>query len=244
MKINRSFMTCMAALLTAGMLAAAAHSVKNVTANSSSGQVSAAGVKEASMKDDGFSEDNILLKGSNLSDLMEQVAESEVVKSYESYLPDKAFANCELFGCEDGKAYVFLNTEEFVILNDKAYEMSGGCGEAIIHYKEIKDGVKLEKVEWSADGEDHDEWIEANFPEKFLKKQQSYDAHDENGFLKLNTKMIVKAEEKLGVPVERENLLVIDPDNGTYKIVKTTESGTPEENNYTFEQKTVEEGKL
>ena len=59
-------MTCMAALLTAGVLAAAAHSVKNVTANSSSGQVSAAGVKEASMKDDGFSEDNILLKGSNL----------------------------------------------------------------------------------------------------------------------------------------------------------------------------------
>ena len=244
MKRNRFFVTGFAALLTAGMLTAGAAPVMNVMAASSAGQTSVGCVAAAAVQDDERMEDDILLKGSNLSKLMEQVAESEVKKSYETDLPNEVFANCEVFGCKDGKAYVYLNTEQFVVLNDKAYEMSGSCGEAIISYKETNDGIKLEKVEWSADGEDHDEWIEENFPEKCLKAQQSYDAFDENGFLKLNTKMIVKAEDKLGVPVERENLLLIDQDNGTYKIVKTMESGTPEENNYTFETKTIEEGRL
>ena len=185
-----------------------------------------------------------LLEGSNLSDLMEQVAESEITKSYEEYLPDEALANAEVFGYEDGEAYVYLNAQEFVILNGKAYEMSGSAGKAIIYYTESEDGIKLENVEWSPDGEDQDTWLEENIPEQYLKEMQSYDAYDENGFLKLNTKMIAKAEENLGVPVERENLLEIDTENGTYTIVKTIESGNPAQDNYSFKTETVEEGKL
>ncbi len=189
-------------------------------------------------------QENSLLEGDNLSILMQQVADSEITKSYEEYLPDEALANAEVFGEEDGKAYVYLNTEEFVILKDTAYEMSGGAGEAIIDYTWTDGGIKLEKVEWSADGGDHDKWMEENFPEPYLKESKAYEPYDENGFLKLNTKMIAKAEEELGVPVERENLLEIDTEKGTYKILKTTETGSPDEDNYSFDTETIEEGKL
>ena len=185
-----------------------------------------------------------ILEGSNLSDLMQQVADSEISKSYEEYLPDEALANAEVFGEEDGKVYAYLNTQEFVILDGKAYSMSGGSGEAIISYTRSDDGIKLENVEWSADGGNHDQWIEENFPEPYLSKWKSYESHDENGFLKLDTKMIAKAEEKLGVPVERENLLTIDTEKGTYKIEKTIETGTPGEDDYSFDTETVKEGKL
>lgn len=185
-----------------------------------------------------------LLEGTALSDLMQQVADSELTKSYEEYLPDEVMANAEVFGEEDGKAYVYLNTEEFVVLDGKAYVMSGGSGEAIIHYTWSGDQIKLDKVEWSADGGNHDKWIEDNFPEPYLSEWKSYEANDENGFLKLETKMKAKAEEKLGVPVERENILTIDTETGEYKIEKTIESGTPKEGNYSFDTETVKEGKL
>lgn len=185
-----------------------------------------------------------ILESDTLSDLMQQVADSEIAKSYEEYLPDEALANCEVFGEEDGKAYVYLNTEEYVVLDGTAYNVSGGSGEAIIYYEQSDDGIKLAKVDWSADGGNHDKWIEDNFPEPYLSEWKSYEAYDENGFLKLNTKMIAKAEEQLGVPVERENLLTIDPETGAYKIEKTIESGSPEEDNYSFDTETVKEGKL
>ncbi|MBQ9060655.1 MAG: hypothetical protein IJ128_05895 [Firmicutes bacterium] len=185
-----------------------------------------------------------LLEADNLNQLMQQVADSEISKSYEEYLPDQAFANAEVFSDENGKAYVYLNTEEFVILNDTAYEMSGGAGEAIIDYTISDDGIKLDTVEWSADGEDHDKWVEDNFSKEALKEWKSYEPYDENGYLKLNTKMIAKAEEELGVPVERENLLEIDTEKGTYEIVKTKESGSPENDDYSFDTETVEKGIL
>ncbi len=185
-----------------------------------------------------------ILEGDTLSDLMQQVADSEITKSYEGYLQDEALANCEVFGEEDGKAYVYLNTAEYVVLDGTAYNVSGGSGEAIIYYEQADDGIKLTKVEWSADGGNHDKWIEENFPEPYLSEWKSYEANDENGYLKLETKMIAKAEEQLGVPVERENLLTIDPETGAYKIEKTIESGSPEEGNYTFDTETIKEGTL
>ncbi len=185
-----------------------------------------------------------LLEGDNLKELMEQVADSEISKSYEEYLTDETFANAEVFSDEDGKAYVYLNTEEFVVLNDKAYSVAGGSGEAIIDYTLSDEGIKLDKVEWSADGGNHDQWIQDNFSEKALKEWKSYEANDENGYLKLDTKMIAKAEEELGVPVERENQLQIDTDKGTYEILKIKESGSPENDDYTFETETIEKGEL
>ncbi len=180
----------------------------------------------------------------DLADMMEQVAASELEPSYTAYLPDEVFANCELFGTEDGKAYVYLNCTEFVVLHDKAYEMSGRTGEAIIHYSETADGAKLDEVEWSTDGAGHDEWIQEHFPADILAAWEVYEPSDENGFSKLGMKMIVKAEEALGVEVERENLLTIDPETGDYEIVKTSESGSPEEDNYEFNTETIEEGTL
>lgn len=185
-----------------------------------------------------------LLDGDNLRNLMKQVADSEITKSYKDYLQDEALANAEVFSDEDGKAYVYLNTEEFVILKGTAYEMSGSAGEAIIDYTLSDEGIILDKVEWSADGENHDKWIEDNFSKTALKEWKAYEPYDENGFLKLNTKMIAKAEEELGVPVERENLLEIDTDKGTYEIVKTTESGSPADGSYSFDTETIEKGQL
>lgn len=185
-----------------------------------------------------------LLDGDNLKNLMKQVADSEITKTYTDYLPDETFANAEVFSDEDGKAYVYLNTEEYVILNSKAYEMAGSTGEAIIKYTLSDEGITLDKVEWSTDGEDHDEWIEENFSKTALKEWKTYEPYDEDGFLKLHTKMIAKVEEELGVPVERENLLKIDNENGTYEIIKVTESGSPEDGNYPFGTETIEKGQL
>ena len=180
----------------------------------------------------------------DMADMMDQVAASEVELSYTEYLPDEGFANAELYGIEDGKAYVFLNCQKFVVFKDKAYAMSGSAGEAILHYTETEDGAKLDEVEWSADGSDHDQWILENFPEDILAQWEVYDAYDENGFLKLGTKMLYKAEEALGVEVERENLLEIDPESGKYQIIKTSESGSTEDDTYEFTSEVIEEGTL
>jgi hypothetical protein len=48
----------------------------------------------------------------------------------------------------------------------------------------------------------------------------------------------------MSVPVEKELELTIDQDKGTYEIVKTKESGSPENDDYKFETETVEQGKL
>ena len=180
----------------------------------------------------------------DMDQLMEQVAASEVTKSYEEYLKDEAFANCELFGIEENKAYVYLNTAEYVELKGKAYEMSGSAGVAIIEFENGDDGVTLKKVEWSADGSEHEKWIEENVPESFLSDVQGYDAYDEDGNMIVAKDLIAKVEEKMGVPVETENLLMIDLDKGTYEIVKTIETGSPENDDYKFDTETVEKGEL
>ena len=50
------------------------------------------------------------LRQDDLDALLQQVADNEVQKDYEKYMPDKAFANAEVFGIDrdgdSGKAYV------------------------------------------------------------------------------------------------------------------------------------------
>ena len=62
--------------------------------------------------------------------MMRQVADNEMQKYYEKYMPDKTFANAEVFGIDregdSGKTYVYHNYSEYVALKGKAYEMSGG----------------------------------------------------------------------------------------------------------------------
>ena len=187
------------------------------------------------------------LNHTEMDSLMSQVAESEIQKRYEAYVPDEAFANAEVFGIDrnenEGIAYVLLNTAEYAAVKGKAYLMGGSSGEAIIHFEYTEDGTKLTKIDWSADGNIHDDWIKENFPKEYLKKHDSYEAFDENGKNKLGTELIKKVEQVMGVPVETENLLNIDLDQGTYEIIKTTETGEPGED-YQFNTEVIDQGSL
>ena len=186
------------------------------------------------------------LSQNDLDALLQQVADNEVQKDYEKYMPDKAFANAEVFGIDrdgdSGKAYVYLNYSEYVALKGKAYEMSGGSGEAIIKFNYSESGPELNEVEWSADGDLHDGWLKENFPAEYLKKDKAFEAYDEKGRNVLAMMLQDTVEKAMGVPVEQNDLLSIDTDKETYEIVKVIESGEGE--NYKFDTETLEKGNL
>ena len=181
--------------------------------------------------------------------LWQQVAEQDLTKQYaETGLTDEVFANAEVFGIdtegESNTAYVYLNEGEFVVVKDKAYEISGGSGEAIVKFDATAEGTTLTEVIWSADGSDHEAWLEENFPAEYLETAKAYEPSDKDGNNKLNQELSTAAEEALGVPVETENLLEIDLDNGTYTISSVSESGDPGSDDYKFETTTIEEGSI
>ena len=181
-----------------------------------------------------------------LDALLEQVAEREVAKSYQQYLPDQTFARAEVFGTDkegtESTAYVYLTTAEYVVLKEKAYEMSGSSGEAIIRYEDTNQGPKLTEVIWSEDGAGHDDWVKENFPKAYLDQLTSYLKAD--GSTKLADEIAGKAEKAMGVPVEKENLLTVDLEKGTYEITKSIETGDSSGEDYEFEIQTIEKGKL
>ena len=183
------------------------------------------------------------LSDAQLESLMKQVAENDVTKSYGDHLRDEAFANAEVFGIDKdgdkGTAYAYLYDGEYVVLKDKAYEMSGSAGEVMIKFIYGKDDVTLSEVIWSADGEMHESWMKENFPAEYLKKAKSYKAHDTNGRSVLGSKLEETVEKVLGVPVESENLLMIDTDKGTYEIIKIIDG-----DDGTFDTETLETGNL
>ena len=180
--------------------------------------------------------------------LMEQVAQEELILQYKDYLIDKAFAKIEEFGMDtEGDpvtAYTMLCTGEYVALKDKAYNVSGAQGEAIIKYHVTEEGPVLDEVIWSEDGSNHDPWVEENFSKEALEKLKAYDAYDADGKSKLEQEMNKDVEEEMDVAVETENLLEINGEEGTYKIVKTIESGDPASDDYQFDTEVVEEGLL
>lgn len=186
------------------------------------------------------------LSQNDLDALLQQVADNEVQKDYEKYMPDKSFANAEVFGIDrdgdSGKAYVYLNYSEYVALKGKAYEMSGGSGEAIIKFNFSDSGPVLNEVEWSADGDLHDGWLKDNFPADYLKKDKAFEAYDEKGRNVLAMMLQDTVEKAMGVPIEQNDLLSIDTDKETYEIVKVIESGEGE--NYKFDTETLEKGNL
>ena len=192
--------------------------------------------------------DDAGLSDSDRDALMKQVADKEVEKSCAKYLPDEAFANAEIFGIDrDGdnaSAYVYLNTAEYVALKDKAYEISGSTGEAIIRFASTENGPKLNEVEWSTDGAGHDEWVKKNFPKEYYEKSVAYNPEGENGGSKLGDEIAKEVEKVMNVPVETENILEIDYEKGAYKITKTIESGDSAASDYKFDTETLEEGKL
>ena len=183
------------------------------------------------------------LNDAEMASLMRQVADSDVSRSYGEYLKDEAFADAEVFGIErdgdQGTAYAYLYDGEYVVFKDKAYEMSGSAGEAMIKFVYGEDDVTLSEIIWSADGGEHENWMKENFPAEALRRAKNYKAYDSNGKSILGSKVNETVEGALGVPVETENLLMIDIDNGTYELIKTMDG-----NDGTFDTETLETGKL
>lgn len=183
------------------------------------------------------------LSDAEMASLMKQVAESDVSRSYGEYLKDEAFADAEIFGVDrdgdQGTAYAYLYDGEYVVFKDKAYEMSGSAGEVIIKFTYREDDVTLSEIIWSADGDDHENWMKENFPAEALRKAKNYIAYDSNGRSLLGSKVNETVAETMGVPVETENLLMIDTDNETYELIKTIDG-----NDGTFDTETLESGNL
>ena len=138
---------------------------------------------------------------------------------------------------------VYLGAGEYVVLDGKTYEVSGSYGEAILTFDYTAEGPKLTDVTWSADGGEHDKWIEKNFNEEAVAAWKEFMKDEKNAeFIKEVVQK--KASDKFGVPAETENLLEIDKDAKTYEIVKVIESGDPEDGTYQFDTETIKEGKL
>ena len=183
------------------------------------------------------------LSDAETQSLMEQVAKSDVHIGYREYLKDEAFAAAEIFGVrrngDQGTAYVYLYEAEFVVLKGKAYSMSGSAGETIIRFIYTDSGVALSEVVWGDDGDLHEYWIKKNYPAEYRNKEKAYQPRDLNGDSILGIKLREKVEAALGVPVESDDLLEIDADKGTCKIIKTIDG-----DNGSFDMETVEQGSL
>lgn len=206
--------------------------------------MTACGGKSAGTGSEGA--ETVELTQDEFDSLMWQVADQEGELQYREYMPDMRFADAEIFGVDkegnNGTAYAMLCTDEYVVLKDKAYSIAGGQGEVIIKFEYTDEAPKLTEVIWSADGEDHDGWLEENFPAEYLKKAKRYQAYDADGNSVLDARIANAAEKELGVPVETENLLQIDLEAGTYEVSKTIESGTGD--SYKFDTEVIDSGKL
>lgn len=186
------------------------------------------------------------LSKNNYNSLMKEIAARKGSLSYDQWMTDENFAEAKIFGIDrdgaKGKAYARLNISEYVEFKGKAYNMSGISAECIINFSYLDKGVKLEAVDWSADGGAHLSWLNENFPENYLMKCLGYEVSDDEGINNLEKTLQARVEKQLGVPCENDDLLIIDTENQTYEIVKINESGSGE--SYKFETETREKGAL
>ena len=203
--------------------------------------------EEPEKQEEPVEENMVELSEDQMDDLYQQAAEKTLEARFSDYMPDKVVGHGEAFNIsrdgDKGTWDVLLVTGEYAALDDKAYEIAGSYGEAILKFDYTQDGPKLNEVIWSADGGEHDKWIEENFSEEGLKNWKTFQKDEKN------RKMLVdildkKAETALGVPVEQENILEIDEEKGTYQVTKITETGDPGKDDYNMETETLKEGKL
>lgn len=184
----------------------------------------------------------------DLKTLYEQVAKTHTKNYQDLFKPteDQAFATAEIFGIDrtgnTAKMYVFAAIGEYVSLKGKAYNVSGGQGEAIFNIEYTNGGANLKSIDWSDSGAGHDKWVKNNFPKAYYDKSVAYHPSEDNGKSKLMKALDAEAERIMGLPVEQNNLLNIDTDSRTYEIVQTKESGTGAD--YKFETITIDKGKL
>ncbi len=190
---------------------------------------------------------NVELTEDQMDALLWQISQKEMEPQYKEYIPDECFANAEVYGTErngnEGVIYAFLNEAEYVVVKDKAYDISGGAGEVIIRFNYTDENPELTEVVWSADGEEHDSWLKENFPKEYYDAAVGFQAYDENGNSNLMKELNEIVAEEMGVPVETENILEVGEDLN-YKISKTIESGSPENGDYKFDTEVIEKGNL
>lgn len=198
-------------------------------------------------QEESVDEGRVELSEDQMDDLYEQAAEKTLEERYSDYMPEKVVGYAETFNIsrdgDKGTWDVYLVTGEYAAVDGKAYEVSGASGEAILKFDYTKDGPELTDVVWSADGSGHDKWIEDNFSEDGRENWNNF-LKDEKNREELIEILDQKAKDALGVPVEQENVLEIDEEDGTYTITKIIESGDPADDDYEFDTETVKEGKL
>ena len=184
---------------------------------------------------------------SSEDNLMRQVAEHELERGYSRYLPDELIAAANIYGLDwegnQGTAYASIMACEFVTMKGKAYMMSSTSGEAIIRFNFDGQYPKLEKLEWSRDGMEHDKWLEENFPAEYLKKYKDTLKQKQPGEDAIERKIRKMVKESMDAPIELEDLLEIDQEKGTYEIIRIIE-GYDENGEYNFDFDTIEKGSL
>ena len=181
------------------------------------------------------------------ADLLSQVAEDQLTRNFSEYCPDELFANAEFLGIDregdEGKAYVYFAAAEYAAVDGKAYFTSGLSADAILCFRYAEEGPELTEVIVSEDGEGHLKWIKENYPYRYYLRERLYDPFDADGNNILHKELAAQVEEKMGVPVEEENLIEIKED-GTYEIIKTIETTDPETGEYNFDIEVVGQGSL
>ncbi len=180
-----------------------------------------------------------------MDDLYDQAAKKDLQPRVADYMPDEIVGHAETFHItregDKGRWYVYLGEGEYVEFDGKAYNITGSYGEAIIEFDYTQDGPKLTDVIWSEDGEGHEKWIEENFTDEARKNLETFNKDEKNRDLLIEI-VEKKAEDALGVPVEKELLFQIDEAAGTYTLLKPIESGEGED--YKFDTETITSGKL
>ena len=209
----------------------------------------ACGNKEESKADpdDPANGEMVELSEDQMDDLYQQAADKALEVRYSEYMPEVVVGHAEPFYIEreddKGTWDVYLGASEYAVLDGKAYEIAGSYGEAILKFDYTDDGPVITDLIWSADGGDHDDWIKENFNKEAIDNWENFRKDDKEKDLLIEI-VQKKAEDALGVPVDTDQLLEIDEGNGTYRLLKTIESGDPENGDYKFDTETVKEGKL
>ena len=203
--------------------------------------------EEPEQQEENADGERVELSEDQMDDLYQQAAEKALEVRYSAYMPDVVVGHAEPFYIEreedKGTWDVYLGASEYVALDGKAYEVAGSYGEAILKFDYTEDGPVITDLIWSADGGDHDDWIKENFHKEALENWENFRKDDEQRDLLIEI-VEKRAEDALGVPVEKDMLLEIDEGNGTYRVLKTIESGDPENGDYEFDTETVKEGRL
>jgi len=176
------------------------------------------------------------------SSLMQQyVADNEL--SYEKFMPDKWFAACHIYGAKKkgGELLVYAHVTdlEFVVLNGKAYDVSGSSAPCVMHTRVDGDKLKLVSTEYPEDGEYYLESIRKMFPLRYYLK---YAVRESITPIDLGEELRDKVRREWDVEVS-DNLLFIDDESNTYEIIKTYDD-MDENGEYSFETETIEEGVL